>query len=172
MAKGQEAMKEQADRHRRDITFEVGDKVWLSTKNLKTERPSKKLDHKQIGPFKIVAAKPPSYTLDLPTSMNLDCRTFHASLLSRDPNDPLPTQTFDEPPPVIIDNEEQWEVEEIIDVKKTRGGGLRARAKWVGYDEDPQWYPIDDFKDSIELLEDFYARNQGKPKPKWFTAST
>jgi hypothetical protein len=32
----------------------VGKKVWLNTKNIKTRRPMKKLDHKNIGTFSIV----------------------------------------------------------------------------------------------------------------------
>jgi hypothetical protein len=34
--------------------FSVGDKVWLSTKNLATARPSKKLDKKFMGPFTVL----------------------------------------------------------------------------------------------------------------------
>ena len=34
-------------------TFERGDKVYLLTKNLKFKRPSSKLDHVRIGPFKV-----------------------------------------------------------------------------------------------------------------------
>jgi hypothetical protein len=33
------------------LSFEVGEKVWLSAKNVQTSRPSKKLDHKRLGPF-------------------------------------------------------------------------------------------------------------------------
>lgn len=35
--------------------YKVGNSVWLLTKNIKTERPSKKLDHKMVNPFKIKA---------------------------------------------------------------------------------------------------------------------
>ena len=34
-------------------TFERGDKVYLLTKNLKSKRPSSKLDHVRIGPFEV-----------------------------------------------------------------------------------------------------------------------
>jgi hypothetical protein len=34
--------------------LEPGDKVWLSSKNIKTERPTKKLDHRRLGPFTIL----------------------------------------------------------------------------------------------------------------------
>jgi hypothetical protein len=31
--------------------FEVGDKVWLVTTNIKSKQPMKKLDDKKVGPF-------------------------------------------------------------------------------------------------------------------------
>ena len=34
--------------------FKVGDKVWLRKTNIRTERPSAKLDYKKVGPFRIV----------------------------------------------------------------------------------------------------------------------
>ena len=40
MKEAQQSMKEYSDRHRLDMSFEVGDQVWMSTKNLMTERPS------------------------------------------------------------------------------------------------------------------------------------
>ena len=33
--------------------FKVGDRVWLSAKNIQTQRPSKKLDHRRLGPFEV-----------------------------------------------------------------------------------------------------------------------
>jgi hypothetical protein len=33
--------------------FKVGDMVYLSTRNITTQRPTKKLDWKQVGPFRI-----------------------------------------------------------------------------------------------------------------------
>ena len=34
--------------------FQVGDTIWLDSRNIKTMRPSKKLDHCFLGPFPIV----------------------------------------------------------------------------------------------------------------------
>jgi len=34
--------------------YQVGDMVWLSAKYIKTQRPSKKLDSKNLGPYKIL----------------------------------------------------------------------------------------------------------------------
>jgi len=53
----------------------------LSPRDIKTTRPSKKLDYKKIGPFKIVAKIGRSgYNLALPPSMAIH-NTFHISLL-------------------------------------------------------------------------------------------
>ena len=55
MAWSQERQTVAADRHRKNVEdkYKVRDKVWLSTKNIKMEKPLKKLDHKIIGPYKI-----------------------------------------------------------------------------------------------------------------------
>ncbi len=57
-------------RHTPMPTFEVGDKVWLNSSDIPTTRPSKKLSHPWIGPYKITKIIPPmSYCLELPTSL-------------------------------------------------------------------------------------------------------
>ena len=49
------------------MTFAVGDKVLLSTKNLTMWRPTKKLDDKFIGPFKVIwSVGKLAYQLHLP----------------------------------------------------------------------------------------------------------
>ena len=43
-----------ADRHRIPApSFEVGDKVWLDARNIRTTRPAKKLSERRLGPFRI-----------------------------------------------------------------------------------------------------------------------
>jgi hypothetical protein len=37
----------------KEITFEVGDRVWLSTGHFRTNRPSKKLDDKCAGRYSV-----------------------------------------------------------------------------------------------------------------------
>ena len=53
MAQSQERYIKAADRSRKSVEdkYKVGNNVWLSTKNIKMEKPSKKLDHKMVGPF-------------------------------------------------------------------------------------------------------------------------
>ena len=34
--------------------FKAGDLVWLNRRNIATLRPSQKLDHRRLGPFKVI----------------------------------------------------------------------------------------------------------------------
>ena len=54
MEKAQKSMKKQFDKKRRNSQrLKVGDNMWLENKNIQSNRPSKKLDNKRYGPFKI-----------------------------------------------------------------------------------------------------------------------
>ena len=66
MKKTQERQAIAADRHRTEVSYSEGDMVWLSTKNIKTERTSKKLDHKMIGPYRVKKLVGSSCQLELP----------------------------------------------------------------------------------------------------------
>ncbi|CUA73094.1 Transposon Ty3-G Gag-Pol polyprotein [Rhizoctonia solani] len=49
----QEKMKEFYDRRHREVPeMKVGDYAWLSHRNISTDRPSSKLSHKKLGPYK------------------------------------------------------------------------------------------------------------------------
>lgn len=50
--------------------FEIGEKVWLSHKNVETDHPSRKLSHRQLGPDEILDKYiSHGYKLKLPTTM-------------------------------------------------------------------------------------------------------
>ena len=56
MATAQPQHQENWNRHRKpDPNLKSGDMVWFLPRNVHTTRPSKKLDYKKIGPFKILA---------------------------------------------------------------------------------------------------------------------
>jgi hypothetical protein len=67
----QEEMSRYYNQRRQGREFAVRDWIWLRTRHLSTKRPSRKLEHKKIGPFKIIERKGPlAYKLQLPNSMN------------------------------------------------------------------------------------------------------
>ena len=171
MAYSQEMQAKAADRHQKSVKeYKVGDEVWLLTKNIKTKRPSKKLDHKMVSPFKIKALVGSSCRLDLPTSMKIH-NVFHPSLLRKASADPLPGQHNDPAPPVIVDDKEEWKVNDILDARKKGGrkgvgGKIQFRVKWKRYDEDREWYNALGFGHAKEIVDDFYNRNPTKPRPK------
>ena len=88
-----------------DPNLKSGDMVWFIPRNFKTMRPSKKLDYKKMGPFKIIKkVGTSSYKLDLPASMRIH-NTFHISLLEPYEDNKFPSQIQIPPPSIEIDGE-------------------------------------------------------------------
>ncbi|KAI0992699.1 hypothetical protein K3495_g15486 [Podosphaera aphanis] len=134
--------------------FKKGDRVWLLRKNITTTRPSNKLDHKRIGPFRILKKiSSHAYKLDLPSTMKVH-PVFHVSLLEPSAQDPLPGQINPPPPPIIVDGELEFVVEDILDAKPR--GKKPFLVKYLN-DPIPSWEPYEHVKD-LEALDRFYAR--------------
>ena len=104
MAVAQESQSKQADKPRTDISYNVEDKVWLSTRNIITDQPYKKLDHKMLGPFEVIGNKGVSVELQLLQSMKIH-NVFHPNLLRKVSTDRLTNQVKELMPLVIINNE-------------------------------------------------------------------
>jgi hypothetical protein len=94
--------------------WKVGDKVWLLAKNLIIPIPKKKLGPKRYGPFLIKAILSPiTFTLQLPEQWRIH-PTFHALELSSYCKTDIHSPNFQEPPPDIIAEEEEYKVEAIL----------------------------------------------------------
>lgn len=152
-------------KHKR-VEFSVGDKVWLSSTNIRTQRPSKKLDWKKLGPYRVLERiGTQSYRLQLPTSMKIH-PVFHVSLLEPHKSNSIPGRVQPPPPPVIIDDQEEWEVDQILDSKISRKR-LFYLVKWKGYDpSENSWQPAADLENSPILVNEFHTRYPQKPRPK------
>jgi transposase InsO family protein len=142
--------------------YKPGDKVFLDASDIHTTRPSKKLSHRHLGPF-LVERKVGNnaYRLRLPLSMKRFHPVFNVVKLSLAPTDPFPGRHIPPPPPPeIVDGEEEWVVEEILD-SKIVNRKLRYLVKWKDFGlEHNSWEPWDHVH-APELLAEFYRRHPG-----------
>jgi transposase InsO family protein len=142
--------------------YKPGNKVYLDTSDIQTTRPSRKLSHCRLGPFPIVErVGNNAYRLQLPLSMKRLHPVFNVVKLTMAPDDPIPgRQAIPPPPPEIVDGEEEWVVEEILDTKMVNRK-LRYLVKWAGFGiEHNSWEPWDGVH-APELVADFYRHHPG-----------
>jgi len=147
-----------------DPNLQSGDMVWLLPRNIRTTRPCKKLAYKKIGPFKILAKIGESaYKLDLPQAMRIH-NTFHISLLELHHDDKFSSEQTQPQPPIIIEGEPEYELEQIID-SRLYYGKLQYRAKWTGYPPEHAkvWYPYEDFENAGFAKQQFHQKYPRKP---------
>ena len=121
------------------------------------------------GPYPIIAKEGHSYRLKLPNYMKI-YDVLHADRLRKSPDNPLLGQVQPEEPPVEINSQLEWIVQEILDSKvdrRSRGARQRLlyKAKWVGWDPNDQYYPARNFVNSAQLIKEYHERYPGKPGP-------
>ena len=94
--------------------MKVGDHVWLENKNIHLNQPSKKLDNKRYGLFKILKdIGSGAFELELPEGWMIH-NVFNEDLLTRCVEPKFQRQHKDPAPlPVIINKEEEYKVEEV-----------------------------------------------------------
>jgi hypothetical protein len=145
-------MKIQADRHRSDKEYEVGDQVYLQlqpyAQSSVVNRPCPKLAFKFFGPYKILArVGTRAYKLDLPAS-SLIHPVFHVSQLKGFVPDHMPV-FHDLPKPAELDQMEV-ELEAILDCRLVKKGGSvipQGLIKWKNLGPDSAtWEDLTVFK--------------------------
>ena len=154
---------EYANKRRNPSTFKVGDKVWLSTKNLSLEdgSGSRKLNPKYCGPFEISEdINGVTYRLKLsqPMTQRGIHNAFHASLFKPFYEDEFKRKTPPPEPMIFKDGHEEYEVEKILSHRKLRGK-TQYLVKWKGYaDHENSWLSESDLENANELLQ-LYKRS-------------
>ena len=163
LEKAQLAMSRQANKHRREPDFKAGDMVWITMKNWKTNRPSRKLGHQMAGPYEVLERIGNAYKVKLPDSIRVH-PVFSPDKLRKASSDPLPGQKNDPPPPIEVNGDSEWEVEQILASKLTRKT-LKYQVSWKGYDPDPTWYPARNFLGSPDMIKQFHTEYPKQPGP-------
>ncbi|KAJ2974623.1 hypothetical protein NUW54_g11865 [Trametes sanguinea] len=155
----------QANKHcQAEPELEVGDLVYLSTKNLAVLKGwARKLVPKYIGPYTILEAYPntSNYVLDLPQELR-ECRIhpkFHASLLRRQiPNDDavFPHRKAKAFYNFGVDDTTEWLVDEIVGHEWV-GNRCQFHVRWTLGDHI--WEPYENCKELAAL--DEYCKLMG-----------
>jgi len=167
LKKTQEDMKRQADRGRKETeNWKKEDRVLLSTKDLVfKERPVKKLVDRYVGLYtieKVVSTN--AVKLRLPTSMRIH-PVVNVSRIVRY-KEQVEGQKKEEGRPMEVEGVEEWEVEKILNKKKTRGVE-KYLVRWKGFTaEGNTWERRENLKNAEESLADFEGKMEIRKQEK------
>jgi len=158
LRKAQADMKKYADKKRSDIEeYKVGDLVMLSTKDLKYQMVGKrteKLTERFVGPYrikKIILSN--AIELELPSTVKIH-PVVNVSRICRYVGQ-VEGQKKEQPLPVIIEGEEEWEVERILNKRQVRGKN-KYLVCWKGFTaESDTWESRENLKNAKEAIEEF-----------------
>jgi len=145
--------------------FTIDQQVWLEGTNVKTTHPKAKLAPRRHGPFKILSTTPTNSRLKLPPSWRIH-PVFHNSLLTPYKETPEHGPNYTQPPPEIVEGEdEHYEVEIILNARPTPNKrGTQYLVKWKGYpDSENSWIPSSGMKHAQNLVQEFHRRH---PRPQ------
>ena len=115
--------------------------------------------------FKIVTKVERAFQLELPRTMLIH-DVFHASLLQKAATDSLSEQKQTLSPLIVINDQEEWEVNEIQNSRHFKHGKqLQYQVKWHNWDRDLKWYNAysEEFENCKELTQEYHRLNLTKP---------
>ncbi|CAI7804365.1 unnamed protein product [Closterium sp. NIES-53] len=157
----QTSQKQYADRQRRDHSVAVGDQVLLDTRNLNLSHLPSKLRPRFCGPFLVEAqVTPVTFRLRLPDTWKLH-NAFHVQVLKpyKDPNQQFQGRQLSPPPPVLVQDEPEYEVERVLTHRRRGGKTLEFLLRWKGYDPtEDSWVVEADMGNARRALKDYLVK--------------
>jgi hypothetical protein len=129
MQEKQQQQKAYADRGKREVSFRAGDKVLLSTKNLKLKTPgTRKLLRQFIGPYEVLnPVGVVSYRLKLPKRMRV-YPVFHVSLLKAYTEPAEDREALVQPVELEVEGDAEGVPTTVLD-HRVKGAGRRGRPR-------------------------------------------
>ena len=168
MAKAPLRQVEQLAKRRSTVQFKAGDRVLLSSAHLLDLKApgARSLHRKFFGPFSVKRMVGSNAAeLDLPLNwsrIHPVINVGHLRLCTD--TDEFGIRVAAPPEPVLVDGEEEYEVESILDVRTRRyGRGSREEylVQWQGYPLwECTWEPKGNLKNCPDLLRDFHESQQ------------
>jgi len=158
LGKAQADMKKYTDKKRSDVEeYKVGDLVMFSTKDLKYQmarRRTEKLTERFISPYrikKVVSSN--AIELELPSTVKIH-PVVNVSRIRRYVGQ-VEGQKREQPLLVIIEREEEWEVERILNKRRVRGKN-KYLVCWKGFTtESDTWERRENLRNAKEAIEEF-----------------
>ena len=158
LGKAQADMKKYANKKRSDVEeYKVGDLVMLSTKDLKYQmvgRRTEKLTERFVSPYRvkeIISLN--AVKLELPSTVKIHLVVNISRI--RWYIGQVEGQRKEQPAPVIIEGEEEWEVEWILNKRKVRGKD-KYLVWWKGFTaESDTWKGRENLENAKEAIEEF-----------------
>jgi len=151
-------MRRYADRHRAEaVGYKVRDLVLLSTKDLKWQivgQHLEKLVEWFVGTYKIKAIISSNIVeLELPATVKIHL-VVNVSRIKQY-IDQVDGQRKETPQPVVIEREEEWEVEKILNKRKVRGKD-KFLVWWKGFMvEEDTWESRENLQNTGDILREF-----------------
>ena len=142
------------DKKVQSIPFKVGNKVLLNLKDYQTMEWALWSWYK--GPFKIIEKLSlVTFRLRMPPRYWVLHPVFYASKLTQYSKSTICGQKATPLPPILIQGQEEWEVEKILDLRQ-RHGKNKYLVRWKEYTQgDDTWEPKENLLNAGKKLQEY-----------------
>ncbi len=113
LVKTRKQMIQQANKHRKEVDYEIESKMFLNEQNIIITKSFKKLNDKMLDFFINLNLVDSSYKLKLSETMHVH-DVFHSDLLHLIINDLLSDQKNESLESIMINDEDKWKINDIL----------------------------------------------------------